>query len=478
MTGVGGAEIPDASFRLTPASRSDKIRGSNGNGARVTPLRSARRGLLVAAGVVGLFAAAELGFTHLYYSRTYNYYKAAEVYWEDQSTLLLYLPHRYLFWTLKPSIRLKAAADADAHGLRPEHSGRQHHEWEIHVGPKGFRGADFPAAKPAGELRVACFGDSRTIGETLGERETYPAQLETLLRDRLPERGVRVLNLGADGWSSHQGLVLLERDALGFSPDVAVFAFGINDTDTDWGVSDLEKARRLDTPLVTVQRALYRSVTFYWAQRQLLWARAKLLGPTRVVRPARDPEGHGTPRLSRVEYGEKLRAFARVCRAHAVEPVLLVIPVNPYQDWEPYTPRIPGAREDAARGELARARSGAPGETLPRLRNLVASEPAFYPARRALASLLREAGELAAAHAEFVAGAELTIFAEYNREARRVAAEERVGVVDATASFREVLPYQALYVDEMHPGPRGATLIAELLADRTGESAQAVGPGR
>ena len=101
---------------------------------------------LVAVGVVGVaFEGLEALLTRHFYSRTYNYYQAADVYWEDQHTLLLYLPHRALFWTLRPSIRMKAADVTSAPHLRPEWSQQTRYAWEIHVSAQGFRGDDFAA---------------------------------------------------------------------------------------------------------------------------------------------------------------------------------------------------------------------------------------------------------------------------------------------------------------------------------------------
>jgi lysophospholipase L1-like esterase len=352
------------------------------------------------------------------------------VYWEDQQTLLLYLPDRELFWRLRPNIRLKAAETNETFELQPGRSGRQSFEWELRVGPKGFRGEDFPERKPQVELRVACFGDSRTIGEGLEEKDTYPVRLVATLRDRLSGRPVRALNLGADGWSSRQGLSLLRARAAGYAPDVAVFAFGVNDTDTDWGVSDVDKARAMDSAFVTVQAALYRSMTFYWAQQQFLRARAKLYGRTRVVRPERDASGKRRARVSEAEYAANLGEFAAACRRSGIVPLLLLLPVNPYRDWSAFA--VPGSD---------------------------------YAARFARGRQLREQGDLKAAHAEFAAAAESTVFAAWARAARARAAAEQVAVVDMSGPFYEVLPHEPLYVDEMHPNPRGADLIARFLAD-------------
>ena len=413
-----------------------------------------------------LWGACEWGADRYYYAKTYDYYHAAEVYWEEQSTLLLYLPHRYLFWTLKPGIRMKAQEVAETFGLRPEHNGRKRYDWEIRVSPQGFRGAAFPEQRPKAELRVACFGDSRTIGESLEESQSYEARLTARLESAFPGRPIRVLNLGADGWSSHQGLTLLERQARDYAPDVAVFAFGINDTDTDWNMDDTERARLMDKPAVTIQRTLFRSMAFYWAERQFLWAKGRLFGRSRVVRPERDRRGGRAVRVGLPQYAENLRRFARGCRSAQIRPLLLVIPVNPYQDWEPFTPELAPPRETAGREALAAARAPASQEPLEHLARLAAQEPSFYPGRYAFARELREHGELAAAHREFCAARELAVFAAYNREAEATAVREQIPVVDVRADFEAVLPYEPLYADEMHPNARGAELIARLLGEQ------------
>ena len=66
--------------------------GSSGLPARLLLLASS---CLVVAGV--LLWLDDL-FERHYYSGTYRYYETAEVYWEDENTLLLFSPDRELFW--------------------------------------------------------------------------------------------------------------------------------------------------------------------------------------------------------------------------------------------------------------------------------------------------------------------------------------------------------------------------------------------
>lgn len=421
-----------------------------------------RRRLFLAIGVVaGIALGAEIALErHYYHGRTYNYYDAAEVYWEDQSTLLLYIPHRELFWTLKPNVRMRVAEKARSYGLQPDQNGRIRHEWEIRVGKQGFRGDDFPVRKPPGELRVACFGDSRTIGEGLEEHVTYPARLEALLRRANVHRPVRVLNLGADGWSSHQGLTLLRTRALSFEPDVAVFAFGINDADMDWDLSDRAKARSLDSPMVTLQRTLYRSTLFYWLQRQYLGVKAQVFGKTRVRR-TRGVTGARVRRVSPEQYAANVRGFAALCRERRILPIVLIVPANPYRSWnDDVTLREPGANEDQLRKLGAVMESYPPGEAIAAVEGMLRADPGFHVARHALASLHRDQGDLSAADELFSSLAESSVFHRYNRAARSAAWD--AVVVDLTEAFHE-RRHEPLFIDAVHPSYRGAELIAREL---------------
>ena len=102
--------------------------------------------------------------------------------------------------------------------------------WEIALNTDGFREREFPLTpKPAGTFRVVCLGDSWTFGANVGDAETYPRQLEARLRERFPEREVEVLNLGVLGYSSFQGLRVMERHGVGLEPDLVVIGYGMND---------------------------------------------------------------------------------------------------------------------------------------------------------------------------------------------------------------------------------------------------------
>jgi acyl-CoA thioesterase-1 len=92
------------------------------------------------------------------------------------------------------------------------------------------QGAPPPAAEVAGpELRILAFGDSLFAGYRVGERESYPAQLEAALRGQ--GHNVRVINAGVSGDTSAAGLQRIEfvLDSLEARPDLALVELGGND---------------------------------------------------------------------------------------------------------------------------------------------------------------------------------------------------------------------------------------------------------
>jgi len=90
--------------------------------------------------------------------------------------------------------------------------------------------APVAAADVAGpERRILAFGDSLFAGYNVGERESYPAQLEAALRGQ--GLNVRVTNAGVSGDTSAAGLQRIEfvLDSMETPPDLAIVELGGND---------------------------------------------------------------------------------------------------------------------------------------------------------------------------------------------------------------------------------------------------------
>jgi lysophospholipase L1-like esterase len=103
--------------------------------------------------------------------------------------------------------------------------------WRIALNADGFRSGPIVRAKRAGALRIACIGDSWTFGMNVNQDATYPARLETLLKQQRPGADFDIMNFGVLGYSSFQGLELLKRRVLDLRPDVVLIGFGMNDSE-------------------------------------------------------------------------------------------------------------------------------------------------------------------------------------------------------------------------------------------------------
>jgi len=102
--------------------------------------------------------------------------------------------------------------------------------WQISLNSEGFRDQELVEHKPPLAFRIFCLGDSWTFGSNVGQDQTYPRQLQRLLRQDFPHATFQVLNLSVMGYSSFQGLELLRRRALKLNPDLLVIGFAMNDS--------------------------------------------------------------------------------------------------------------------------------------------------------------------------------------------------------------------------------------------------------
>jgi len=102
--------------------------------------------------------------------------------------------------------------------------------YRVTTNAQGFRGVEPVAAvKPAGMLRVLCLGDSFTYGVGVDDDAAYPAILEDLLRRRLPQRNVQVVNAGVPFYDIFDELSYFREKGSKLKPDIVVVQFFIND---------------------------------------------------------------------------------------------------------------------------------------------------------------------------------------------------------------------------------------------------------
>lgn len=97
---------------------------------------------------------------------------------------------------------------------------------EITINNLGYRGEDFSAEKPAGEIRIFMTGDSFMFGDLVSDEQSLPQQLGKILQSDCPN--VRVVN-GALAGSTIVAQANLIQRATQIDPDIVVLSFHDND---------------------------------------------------------------------------------------------------------------------------------------------------------------------------------------------------------------------------------------------------------
>jgi lysophospholipase L1-like esterase len=210
-----------------------------------------------------------------------------------------------LFWRLQPGLEVKGERTF------------------IRTNDLGLRGDPVADPRPEGSLRILLLGDSVTFGYGLPESQTIGARLGARLADVTPGRALEIVNGGVPGYSSRQGLTLLERLGPRLSPDVVIVCFGFNDA-RDMFVTDQEVFDAGRT-LASTRRVLYRSRLYRLLRGWL-------------VRPPSAAEGRAVvARVDPERYAANLAAMVGEARRLGAEVVILGTPFE-RRSLRPYGP--------------------------------------------------------------------------------------------------------------------------------------------
>jgi lysophospholipase L1-like esterase len=415
-----------------------------------------------------LLFAADRGCKYYYYSQTYRYYEAGEVYVEDENTQLLFSPDRQLFWKIKPSIELKITENPEQYDLKTVDSKPGYYFFTVKSNAQGLNSPQIGTSKPAGTKRVITLGDSRTMAEGVPFESLYGRRLEGLLNEQ-PSGSLRyqVINGGVSGYSSYQGVELLKRDLMAYEPDVVTVMFGVNDQDSDLGVSDRQRAVQFDSPLTAIRAQANRSMLYYFLRRQVWQLKAGMFGKTPMRATPRMEDGELVRRVSLDEYAANLEEFVSLGAEHGFTPVFLIVPSSPYA----YYPSIfDESRKDYALDDLAGLQQasvlydrGLYEDAVDVLETILDSHD-YVAVRRLLGQCYQQLHRYEDAHEQFVTLSARVIFRKYADVVRRVAREQGVPLIDLTTEFTAITD-EMLYVDDMHPSEHGQRLIAAKLAE-------------
>lgn len=108
--------------------------------------------------------------------------------------------------------------------------GEVHYTYQhrVELNSHGFRSPEI-APKEEGELRILALGDSLLYGQGVATEDTITSQLEVMLRERLPDRPVNVINAGHRAYDTRQELGLVRELGAELQPDVVLVFWFWND---------------------------------------------------------------------------------------------------------------------------------------------------------------------------------------------------------------------------------------------------------
>jgi lysophospholipase L1-like esterase len=180
-------------------------------------------------------------------------------------------------------------------------------------------------SKRSGAVRIVCLGDSVTFGFRVPlvfpsapytydrSAAPYPNWLERHLRAANPGRSLEVVNLAVPGYSSRQGLALLEREIGALAPDLVLVCFGWND------VSVREQA---DADAMPMGPAAVLTRRLVGSSQLLLRASLALRGPLARAR-GRSCALRLVPRVDQGGFVANVLACAQLARSRGARAVVL-----------------------------------------------------------------------------------------------------------------------------------------------------------
>jgi len=186
------------------------------------------------------------------------------------SAPIWYRPDDVLGWSLRPGATGTFTAEGRA---------------EVRVNAAGFRDRDHAREKPAGVYRIAVLGDSYSEAMQVPLEQAYWAQLPARLAacGFAGGRRIEALNFGVSGFGTAQQLVLLERVALAYRPDLVLLQF-TNGNDVRNNSFALEEEKQRPFFTVDARGRLRADNAFAYAEAHV--RRSGL--PARLLRVASD----------------------------------------------------------------------------------------------------------------------------------------------------------------------------------------------
>jgi lysophospholipase L1-like esterase len=181
--------------------------------------------------------------------------------------------------------------------------------------------------KPPQVYRILFFGDSQTINvaNRMVLLDTYTKVVQRTLSGATTGHSVQALNLGMSGYTTWQGLRLLQKIGLQYHPDLVVFAFANQDSSPSYGP---DSETMVDGPWVAQVRETAQDMQMYLLLHRCIRELRLLGGPS--------PDGEDAFRVPLSDFRQNLRTLVPLGREHGFRAAFLVEPMSP--DFGPVHP--------------------------------------------------------------------------------------------------------------------------------------------
>lgn len=253
---------------------------------------------------------------------------------EDRLGQILYILEQdpVLFWRQKANIKVRFQ------GV------------EVKTNFLGLRDKRRNFKKAKNTFRIVCLGASPTFGWAVKYEDTYPYQLERMLKDKLVEEKVyEIINAGIVGYTSYQGLILLKKEILKFHPDIITVSYVVNDVDRHRfyrsnGKSDKELSPK-NSFFIHLENLLDRCKFFRAWERIVLQAK----GARSKFSGIKGNMYLGDVRVFAQDYKNNLNAIINIARQSGIKVALIKMPVN-----SPLSKRLLKAKQHRADEYISR----------------------------------------------------------------------------------------------------------------------------
>jgi lysophospholipase L1-like esterase len=299
---------------------------------------------------------------------------------------------------------------------------------------QGFRGAKAVSPqKQENSLRIACMGDSCTLGWEVGDDKTFCHQLGEALR-KYSSQEIETINAGVPGYTTFQGLHQLTTRILPLDPDIVILSYNWNDHTYAihlhetfqvlmhkkfYGLPDKNLPGKT---FYSQAHTLIAELRTYQLVDYLIWKVGPEPKKMEEKQNSELPDLNKVPvRVSPEDYRANLKRMVQVARDHNAIPVLMTQPSQPM-------------RSNHAFLELSKNLDFKP-----------ASDEDWDRFARSIRNRFENKQS------------------EYNNAIREVAAANNVALVDMVPLFESDPDSDALLLDPVHPSPKGHKFIAEEL---------------